>query len=79
MDTHSIDQFIPYSQEAEEATLGACLLDSRAYLRCAALLTADDFFLIRHSYIWQALAQLKSRNEPVDYLTVIEELLHHPV
>ncbi len=67
-------QPVPYSQEAEEATIGAILINPMAYLDVAAFLNADDFFLLRHRYIWQALGRLSERNEPIDYLPVIEEL-----
>lgn len=64
----------PYSQEAEEATLGAVLVNPNAYFDVAAFLNADDFFILRHRYIWEAIDRLKKRDEVVDYLTVIQEL-----
>lgn len=64
----------PYSQEAEEATIGAVLVNPVAYFGVAAFLRADDFFILRHRYIWQALERLQERGEPIDYLTVKEEL-----
>lgn len=67
-------QPVPYSQEAEEATIGAILINPVAYFGVAAFLQADDFFLLRHRYIWQALQRLSERDEPIEYLTLIEEL-----
>lgn len=67
-------QPVPYSQEAEEATIGAILINPVAYFGVASFLQADDFFLLRHRYIWQALQRLSEREEPVEYLTLIEEL-----
>lgn len=64
----------PYSQEAEEATIGAILVNPVAYFGVAAFLRADDFFILRHRYIWQSLERLQERGEPIDYLTVKEEL-----
>jgi replicative DNA helicase len=64
----------PYSQEAEEATLGAILVNPVAYFAIAAFLKADDFFLLRHRYIWESLTRLHERGEPIDYLTVLQEL-----
>lgn len=64
----------PYSQEAEEATIGAILVNPVAYFAVAAFLKADDFFILRHRYVWEALEALNSRNEPIDYLTVTQEL-----
>jgi len=34
----------PYSQEAEEATIGAILVNPVMYFSIAAFLTAEDFF-----------------------------------
>jgi replicative DNA helicase len=67
-------QPIPYSQEAEEATIGAILVNPVAYFGVASFLKEDDFFILRHKYIWQALTRLADRNEPIDYLTLTQEL-----
>ncbi len=64
----------PYSQEAEEATIGAILVNSVMYFAVAAFLKADDFFILRHRYIWESLSRLHERGEPIDYLTVTQEL-----
>ncbi len=64
----------PYSQEAEEATIGAILVNSVTYFAVAAFLKADDFFILRHRYIWEALTRLHERGEPIDYLTVTQDL-----
>lgn len=65
---------VPYSQEAEEAVIGAVLVNPEAFLGVASFLQADDFYILRHSYIWEALHRLSDRNENIDYLTVQEEL-----
>ncbi len=64
----------PYSQEAEEATIGAILVNSVTYFAVAAFLNAEDFFILRHRYIWESLTRLHERGEPIDYLTVTQEL-----
>jgi replicative DNA helicase len=64
----------PYSQEAEEAVIGAVLINPNSFLSLTAFLKPDDFFLLRHSYIWQALQRLHERRDPVDYLTLTREL-----
>lgn len=68
------ERMAPHSVEAEEAVLGACLIDSNAYLEISAFLRADDFFLLKHSLLWSALSAIHERGEAVDDLTVIEEL-----
>lgn len=64
----------PFSQEAEEATLGAILAYPIAFFSVAAFLKADDFFIVRHRYIWEAMGRLNERSEPIEYVTVREEL-----
>ena len=64
----------PYSQEAEEAVLGAILINSEAYMQVAAFLRAEDFFILRHQYIWEALVRINERSEKGDFVTVQEEL-----
>jgi replicative DNA helicase len=39
----------PYSQEAEEAVIGAVLINPNSFLTVASFLKADDFYLLRHS------------------------------
>ena len=46
-------QFAPYSQEAEEAVLGAVMVNPDAFLGVASFLTAEDFYILRHGYIWR--------------------------
>ena len=64
----------PMSLEAEQALLGAILLEPKAYLSVASFLAADDFFLKRHEYIWTAFNRLQERNDAIDYVTLSREL-----
>lgn len=64
----------PMSQEAEQALLGAILLEPRVYLTVASFLSAEDFFIKRHEFIWNALSRLHERNDAIDYLTLTREL-----
>lgn len=67
-------QPVPHSQEAEAAVLGAIIIGPEMFIVVSAFLCADDFFLLRHRYIWQAMERLVGRSEPVEYLTLINEL-----
>ncbi len=46
---------IPHSREAEEAVLGAVLINPDAYFDVAHFLHADDFYIHRNGWIWEAL------------------------
>ncbi len=64
----------PYSQEAEEAVIGAVLVNPNTFLTVASFLTSDDFFFVRHSHIWQAMQRLHERRDPIDNITLAKEL-----
>jgi len=64
----------PTSFEAEQALLGSILLEPKAYFTVAALLTAEDFYIKRHEYIWSAFSRLQERNDAIDYVTLTSEL-----
>ena len=61
---------VPHSREAEEGALGAVLINPDVYVDLAAFLKADDFYIHRHSWIWQAMVRLVERKIPVDLLTL---------
>lgn len=72
--TTSQVQSQPHSRQAEEAVLGAILIDSESYFTIAQFLRADDFYIVRNRWIWEAFTRLHERRTPIDYLTVCEEL-----
>lgn len=65
---------VPHSREAEEAVVGAVLINSEAYYDVAQFLGADDFYIHRNKWIWDAFARLHEQRIPVDLLTLSEEL-----
>ncbi|MCX8061509.1 MAG: replicative DNA helicase [Anaerolineales bacterium] len=65
---------IPYNREAEEAVLGSVLINPEAYFEVASFLRPEDFYLIRHRWIWECFTHLYETRTPIDYLTVTEEL-----
>lgn len=65
---------VPFSQEAEEAVIGAALMNPEAFGLVSEFLKADDFYILRNGYIWEAMRRIASRKEDIDYLVVQEEL-----
>jgi replicative DNA helicase len=65
---------VPHSQEAEEAVLGAVMINPEAYYDVAQFLQPDDFYIHRHRWIWEVFSRLHERRTPIDFLTVSEEL-----
>ncbi len=68
------DRMAPHSVEAEEAVLGSILINPEALHDVAAFLQPDDFFIVKNSWVWEAILRIQERNEEIDYLTVVEEL-----
>ena len=67
-------QTLPQSREAEEAVLGAVIINPEVYYDIAAFLKAEDFFLHRNRWIWETFSRLNEQRIPIDYLTVSEDL-----
>ena len=67
-------QEVPYDRQAEEAVLGSVLVNPEVYYDVTHFLSADDFFLHRNRWIWEAFAGLHEQRLPIDILTVSEEL-----
>jgi replicative DNA helicase len=67
-------RLVPHSREAEEAILGAILINPNSYYDVAEVLQASDFYIHRHRFIWEAITRMQERRTPVDFLTLTEEL-----
>jgi replicative DNA helicase len=64
----------PHSVEAEQAVLGGLMLDNSAWDAVADRITAEDFYRRDHQLIFAAIADLAARNEPLDAVTLAEQL-----
>jgi replicative DNA helicase len=69
-----IERLPPQNIEAEEAVLGALLIDPDAIIRVATLLKPTDFYREKNGWIYDATLTLHERREPIDFLTVCDEL-----
>lgn len=67
-------QLAPYSQEAEEAVLGAVMIDPDIFPNVSEFLKPEHFYILRHNYIWQAYTNLDERREKIDFVTIQDEL-----
>jgi len=65
---------VPWSAEAEQAVLGAMLLDPEASLRAAELVDDSMFYRESHRRLWRALRALIEQRMVVDHITIREEL-----
>lgn len=64
----------PQNLEAEESVLGAMMLSPGAILAVSETLDASHFYRESHARIYRAAVGLDARNEPVDAITLIDEL-----
>lgn len=64
----------PHSIEAEEAVLGALLIDNNAISRVIESLRPDSFYKQAHKFIYSAIVKLFNDNEPIDIVSVSEYL-----
>jgi len=69
-----IERIPPQNIDAEKSTLGSMLLEKEAILSAMEILRPEDFYREAHRHIFQAASSLSSRGEPVDLVTVAEEL-----
>ena len=70
----STSSTVPHSREAEEAVVGAVLINPEVYYDVAQFLAADDFYIHRNQWIWEAFVRLHEQRVPIDLLTISEEL-----
>jgi hypothetical protein len=66
---------IPRNIAAEEATIGSVLIDPEAITWVD--LEAEEFYLKKHAVIWRALLKMHQHGQPIDFITLSEELARH--
>ncbi len=54
--------------------LGSLLIDSEAILKVAGFLQPENFYVIKNQWVYEAMQKLHDRREPIDLLTVSQEL-----
>lgn len=64
----------PQSIEAEQAVLGAILLDSDVFISVLEYVSADDFYSRANQLIFEAMEELNRDDEAIDALTVQQKL-----
>ena len=63
----------PYSEEAEIGVIGSIIINNTALLD-VDFLKPEDFFLLRHNYIFDAMQRLHNAESPIDPITLQDEL-----
>ncbi len=69
-----LDRVPPQNIEAEQAVLGALLIEREAVAKVGEFLQPADFYREAHRLIYTAIIELFNKNEAIDLVTVIEVL-----
>lgn len=67
----------PYDLDAEQAVLGACLIDREVVIALSTQLEPADFWRPAHQAIWRSMLSLFQRRIPIDLVLLASELRHH--
>jgi replicative DNA helicase len=65
---------LPHSLEAEQAVLGAILVDENAFDQVSAMVKAEDFYLLAHRHVWSACEELAKEAKLLDPILVQQRL-----
>ncbi len=68
------DRLPPQDLEAEQATLGAMLMEAGAVSRAMAIVDEEDFYREAHRIIFSSIKAVEEAGDPVDVVTVGAEL-----
>jgi len=69
-----LERMPPQDQDAERSLLGSVMWDNRTFDRVAAKISPEHFYFKAHRVIWEACTRLYEANEPMDQITVVDEL-----
>lgn len=74
MANNTLARKTPYSLEAEQSVLGSILISQTVAGELCATLNQDDFHSPIHQTIFVAMQSIVQKNQPVDYVTLVNEL-----
>src|SRR6478736_6003377 len=64
----------PQAKDLEEAVLGAVMLEKSAFDTVIEILKPECFYVEANQRVYKAMQNLQQKNQPIDILTVVEEL-----
>lgn len=74
MDDMFVDRVPPQNLEAEQAVLGAILLQSEALITVMERVQPEDFYNPAHQIIFEAMINLAEEGQPIDIVTLAAKL-----
>lgn len=67
-------RLMPQDKDVEEAVLGALMLEKDAYTTVCDILKPESFYEPKHQRIYEAIQSLGAAQQPIDMLTVVDQL-----
>ncbi len=64
----------PHNLDAEKSLLGGILLDSQAFAEVVEIVRGDEFYRDAHRKVFEAMSALFAKSQPIDRITVKDEL-----
>ena len=74
MEFKDTEQKVPYSIEAEQAVLGAILLDPEKIAVAAQKLKSDSFYFQKHREIFETMTEMFNLSVPIEGVLLLEKL-----
>lgn len=68
------DKLPPQNIEAEQSILGAIMIENDALPKVIEVISREDFYKESHRKIYDAMIELFDKSEPIDLITIAEEL-----
>lgn len=65
---------VPHSEELEEILISSVLVNSDIFVDVSQIVTANDFYIHRHRWIWQSFERLNSNGIEIHYASVGDDL-----
>lgn len=69
-----VDRIPPQNLEAEQAVLGAILLQSESMITAMERVQPEDFYNPAHQFIFEAMIELGEEGQPIDMVTLAAKL-----
>lgn len=74
MDEALIKRVLPHSMEAEQAVIGAMMMDNDAIMTAAEIVRGDDFYQSAYGVIFDSIVEIYNEGKPVDLITLQSRL-----
>ena len=70
MEEALIKRVLPHNLEAEQAVIGAMLMDKEAISTASETVTGADFYQLAYGVVFDAIVEIYSKGKPVDLITL---------